>query len=285
MTRQIRRVVLITHGVPSIAATALQETLTILRDQEIEVLALRNEWEKHPTLLDGPPHATPTSGPSELEGVDLCLVLGGDGTMLRGFHLTRDLAIPVAGVNLGRVGFLTTVPKDEVSAGLTRLVSGEFEEYPLLGLEAQVDGETYRAANDVVVCKGGRPTACSLGLTLNGVTLFEVQCDGVVVGTPAGSSAYSLAAGGPLLGISVDAYIISLIAAHAAGVRPVVAAPCDVLEVVNMDEGEVFLDADGVRLRALKAGTVVRVVTCPQMSSLALLKGDSLYHHFRDRLL
>ncbi len=225
------------------------------------------------------------TGSSELEGVDLCLVLGGDGTMLRGFHLTRDLSIPVAGVNLGRVGFLTTVPKEDLGTGLARLLAGEFRKYPLLGLEAQIEAETYRAANDVVICKGGRPNACSLGLTINGVTLFEVQCDGVVVGTPAGSSAYSLAAGGPLLGIEVDAYVISLVAPHAAGVRPVVAAPCDVLEIVNMDSGEVFLDADGLRLRPLPGGAVVRVETCPQMTSLALLEGDSLYHHFRDRLL
>jgi NAD+ kinase len=281
----VKRIVVVTHGESSVAASALAETLAVLRDREIEVLALRTEWDKHPALLNGPPRATAISGPSELEGVDLCLVLGGDGTMLRGFHLTRDLAIPVAGVNLGRVGFLTTIPKDDVSSGLARLMAGDFVKYPLLGLEAQVEGETYRAANDVVVCKGGRPTACALGLTINGVTLFEVQCDGVVVGTPAGSSAYSLAAGGPLLGIEVDAYVISLIAAHAAGVRPVVAAPCDVLEIVNLDEGDVFLDADGLRLKPLNAGAVVRVVTCPQMTSLALLKGDSLYHHFRDRLL
>lgn len=285
MSSQIRRVVVITHGESAVAASALRETLAFLRESSIEVVALQSEWEKHAGLLDGRPPATAITGSAELEGVDLCLVLGGDGTMLRGFHLMRDLPVPVAGVNLGRVGFLTTVPKEELGAGLARLLAGEFIKYPLLGLEAQIGAETYRATNDVVVCKGGRPTACSLGLTINGVTLFEVQCDGVVVGTPAGSSAYSLAAGGPLLGIEVDAYVISLVAAHAAGVRPVVAAPSDVLEIINMDSGDVFLDADGVRLRPLPAGAVVRVETCPQMTTLALLEGDSLYHHFRDRLL
>lgn len=285
MSSRIKRVVVITHGESTVAATALREALALLWRAGIDVLALRSEWDKHGALLNGPPRATPITGSSELEEVDLCLVLGGDGTMLRGFHLTRDLAIPVAGVNLGRVGFLTTVPKEDLSAGLERFLAGEFRKFPLLGLEARFESETYRASNDVVVCKGGRSTACSLALTINGVTLFEVQCDGVVVGTPAGSSAYSLAAGGPLLGIEVDAYVISLVAAHAAGVRPVVAAPSDVLEIINMDREDVFLDADGLRVRSLPAGAVVRVETCPQMTSLALLEGDSLYHHFRDRLL
>jgi NAD+ kinase len=285
VSAEIKRVVVMTHGESAVAASALRETLAVLRNAAVDVVALRSEWDKHAELLNGPPRAIAITGSSELEGVDLCLVLGGDGTMLRGFHLTRDLCIPVAGVNLGRVGFLTTVPRKDLGAGLARLLAGEFIKYPLLGLEAQIDEETYRATNDVVVCRGGRPTACSLGLRINGVTLFEVQCDGVVVGTPAGSSAYSLAAGGPLLGIEVDAYVISLVAAHAAGVRPVVAAPCDVLEIINMDSGDVFLDGDGLRLRPLAAGAVVRVETCPQMTSLALLEGDSLYHHFRDRLL
>jgi NAD+ kinase len=107
----------------------------------------------------------------------------------------------------------------------------------------------------------------------------------VVAGTPAGSSAYSLAAGGPLLGISVDAYVISLVAAHAVGVRPVVAAPKDVLEITNSDHRDCYLDVDGQRVRQLAPGCVVCIRTIPGMTALALLNGDSLYHHFRDRLL
>jgi NAD+ kinase len=205
--------------------------------------------------------------------------------MLRAFHLTRDLCIPVAGVNLGRVGFLTTINKDAVADGLGRLLSGAFAEYPLLGLEANVGSEIHRATNDVVVGKGKRSHACSLAMTINGVTLFEVLCDGVVVGTPAGSSAYSLAAGGPLLGISVDAYVISLVAPHAVGVRPVVAAPQDVLEIINTDDMDCSIDIDGDRLATLTPGATARINTSPGMTTLALLEGDSLYHHFRDRLL
>jgi NAD+ kinase len=285
VSREIRRVVLLTHGDPETASSALQQTLAVCAKRGLDILVPRGEVDKHLCLGDGSTRVRAVDGSADLRGVDLCLVLGGDGTMLRAFHLTRDLSIPVAGVNLGRVGFLTTIAKEDIGEGLGRLLGGEFTEYPLLGLKAEVEGDTYRATNDVVVCKGDRSTACSLALTINGVTFFEVQCDGVVAGTPAGSSAYSLAAGGPLLGISVDAYVISLVAAHSVGVRPVVAAPLDVLEIINTDDVGCYLDIDGQRSRVVPPGCVVRIETSPGMTSLALLHGDSLYHHFRDRLL
>jgi NAD+ kinase len=285
VSRDIKRVVVLTHGDAGVGHNALLGTLALLTQAGIEVLAPETEWQKHPQVFDRTGGVKVVGGPQDLAGVGLCLVLGGDGTMLRAFHLTRDLCIPVAGVNLGRVGFLTTVAKDELRDGMTRLLSGSFTEYPLLGLKAEVTDETYRATNDVVVSKGDRSGACSLALTINGVTLFEVQCDGVVVGTPAGSSAYSLAAGGPLLGISVDAYVISLVAPHAVGVRPVVAAPLDVLEIINAGDTDCYVDIDGQRVCAFAPAAVARIRTVPGMTTLALLEGDSLYRHFRDRLL
>lgn len=281
----MKRVVVLTHGDAEVAHGALLETLALLGRAGVEVLAPLTEWLKHANAFDGTGVVKTVEGPADLEGVGLCLVLGGDGTMLRAFHLTRDLCIPVAGVNLGRVGFLTTVAKDQLRDGIDRLLSGDFTEYPLLGLKAEVAGEIYRATNDAVVSKGDRSGACSLALTINGVTLFEVQCDGVVVGTPAGSSAYSLAAGGPLLGISVDAYVISLVAPHAVGVRPVVAAPLDVLEIINTGDTDCYVDIDGQRVCTFAPAAVARIRTVPGMTTLALLEGDSLYHHFRDRLL
>jgi NAD+ kinase len=283
---KIERVVILTHGEAGVARDVLEESLGFLRERGVEVLAPPNEWKKHGGVLGANGGAVLVAGAKELAGVGLCLVLGGDGTMLQAFHLTRNLSIPVAGVNLGRVGFLTTLETDQLTEGLARLLAYEFQEYPLLGLEATVKNETFRATNDVVVVKGERSHVGSLALIINGVTMFEVLCDGVVVATPAGSSAYSLAAGGPLLGISVDAYVISLVAPHAVGVRPVVAAPQDILEIVNTDdEGLSYVDIDGQRLATLPPGEVVRINTTPGMASLALLEGDSLYQHFRDRLL
>jgi NAD+ kinase len=283
---EMRQVVLLTHGDVSVAAEALEESLAILRQRGIAVLVPQNEWSKHGDVLSNYGDVRVALEPDDLSEADLCLVLGGDGTMLRAFHFTRDLGIPVAGVNLGRVGFLTTILPQDLIRGLNRLLDGGFVEYPLLGLEAVMGAEVFRATNDVAVSKGDRSRACSLALTINGVTLFEVLCDGVVAATPAGSSAYSLAAGGPLLGISVQAYVISLVAPHLVGVRPVVAAPEDLLEIINTDEElDCYVDVDGQRSAILTPGAILRVRTTPAMTSLALLEGDSLYHHFRDRLL
>jgi NAD+ kinase len=282
---RIERVVILTHGDPGVAAGALRESLRFLGGHGIAVAAPAQEWNKHGAALSGA-DVSGIDGPADLAGVDLCLVLGGDGTMLRGFHLTRDLGIPVAGVNLGRVGFLTTVLSDRLEEGLAALVAGGFTEHPLLGLRARLGDAVFRATNDVVVGRGDRSDASALALRINGVTLFEVLCDGVVVGTPAGSSAYSLAAGGPLLGISVDAYVISLVAPHAVGVRPVVAAPDDVLEITNTSTyEECSVDVDGQRSGVVPPGGVMEIRTEPGVAVLALLQGDSLYHHFRDRLL
>jgi NAD+ kinase len=284
--RKIERVAILTHGDPAVATGALRQSLAFFKEHGVTVTAPPAEWEKHAAILSRTGDVSRVTDESDLQNVDLCLVLGGDGTMLRGFHLTRDMDIPVAGVNLGRVGFLTTVLSDRLEEGLAALIAGEFTEHPLLGLRARLRTSIFRATNDVVVGRGDRSDASSLALRINGVTLFEVLCDGVVVGTPAGSSAYSLAAGGPLLGISVDAYVISLVAPHAVGVRPVVAAPGDVLEVANTSTYEdCSVDIDGHRSGVIPPGGVIEIRTEPGVASLALLEGDSLYHHFRDRLL
>jgi NAD+ kinase len=286
MGLEMERVVLLTHGKVSVAAGPLEESLAILRKRGMTAYVPQNEWDKHGDILASAGNVRLALGPEDLADAELCLVLGGDGTMLRAFHLTRDLAIPVAGVNLGRVGFLTTILPEDLVIGLNRLLDGDFVEYPLLGLEASIGAETFRATNDVAVVKGDRSRVCSLALTINGVTLFEVRCDGVIAATPAGSSAYSLAAGGPLLGISVAAYVISLVAPHLVGVRPVVAAPGDVLEIINTEEElDCYIDVDGQRSATLTPGAILRVRATPAMTSLALVGGDSLYHHFRDRLL
>jgi NAD+ kinase len=285
LKRNIQKIVILTHGSPAVARDALVRSVAFLRARDIAVTAPAGEWTKHAAFLSSTKDVTPLSDEG-LTDVDLCLVLGGDGTMLRGFRLTRDRGIPVAGVNLGRVGFLTTILSDRLEPGLEDLLDGRYTEHNLLGLKARLGASEFRATNDVVIGKGDRSDASELALRINGVTLFEVMCDGVVVGSPAGSSAYSLAAGGPLLGISVDAYVISLVAAHAVGVRPVVAAPGDVLEITNMSRDEACsVDIDGQRLGEMPPGGTMEICTEPHVACLALLAGDSLYHHFRDRLL
>lgn len=281
----MNRLVIVTHGEEAVVSGPLREVLQVCQRRHVEVAAPEAEWWQHREMyLAG--HVEMVKDGGDLTGTDLCLVLGGDGTMLRAFHLTQGWDIPVAGVNLGRVGFLTTLLPFQLKAGLNRLLDGEFVVYPLMGLEAVSGDRTFGVLNDIAVGRGEGIHACALGLKINGVTLFEVLCDGVVVATPAGSSAYALAAGGPLLGISVKAYVICLVAPHLVGVRPVVAGPDDVLEITNIDTRQsAYIDIDGRRLGPLGLGDSLIVKAAASGTSLALLEGDSLYHHFRDRLL
>lgn len=285
MSDRARRIAVVTHADPGVAHGALVEALAVCSEEGVKVVASDVEFEKHGETLGNARAERLTEAGSGGKEPDICIVLGGDGTMLRAFNVMRGRGTPVAGVNLGRVGFLTTVDRDQIGPGLRLLLAGAYDEYHFPGLEAECEGGRFQAANDVVVSKGDRAPACLLGLTINGVALFEVSCDGVVVATPAGSSAYSMAAGGPLLGITVEAYVISLVAAHAVGVRPVVAGPTDILQIANNDRLSCYLDIDGQRVRQLLPDAVVTVSVVRQMNSLALLRGDSLYHHFRDRLL
>ena len=201
MKRKIKQVVILTHGDPAVAAGALRQSFRSSRAHGVDAAAPPAEWDKHGDILSasGVVSQVDRRG-TTFDDVDLCLVLGGDGTMLRGFHLTRDSDIPVAGVNLGRVGFLTTVLSDgwrKVWRASRRRIHRTCA--PRAASHAGTI-DLFRATNDVVVGRGDRSDASSLGLRINGVTLFEVLCDGVVVGTPAGSSAYSLAAGGSATG-------------------------------------------------------------------------------------
>ena len=281
----MNRLLIVTHGEDSVVDAPLREALQVCRRHHVEVMAPESEWLQHRELFQAE-GVEPVKTSEDLTEVDLCLVLGGDGSMLRAFHLTQGRDIPVAGVNLGRVGFLTTILPDQLKSGLDRLLDGEFVVYPLMGLEATLGDKTLSVLNDIAVGRGEGIHAGELGLKINGVALFEVLCDGVIVATPAGSSAYALAAGGPLLGITVSAYVICLVAPHLVGVRPVVAGPDDVLEISNIDVRQsAYVDIDGQRLGRVGLGENIVVKAAPPRTSLALLEGDSLYHHFRDRLL
>jgi NAD+ kinase len=282
----IQKLVILTHGRPGVAAPALQQALAIFASRDVQVVALPNEWEKHGRLLATWHNVHKASDVAEVTGAQLCLVLGGDGSMLRAFRLAREIGVPSAGVNLGRVGFLATIQPRELPGGLQRLLDGDFVEHPLMGLEAVLAERVLVAGNDVVVSKGERSRVAALSLEIDGIKLFDALCDGVVAATPIGSSAYNLAAGGPLVGVDAECYAISLIAPHLVGVRSVVAGPGDILRVTNMDAAdEVFVDIDGERADRLAPGAALSVRMCHTKASLALLTGDSLYRHFRDRLV
>lgn len=287
MSQAVKSVALFTHQVSEVSAEALSSVLPLLLSREIRLLLLSGEVLKHPVLRsEGAGQGCREVAREDLREADLCLVLGGDGTMLRALRMTRDLEVPVAGVNLGRVGFLATVRRDRVEQDLPRLLDGDYVAQPLLGLTTGSDGSTLRAVNDLVVGRGHEGGICRISYAINGVPLFALACDALVVATPAGSTAYNLAVGGPVIGVNVEGFVVSYVAPHALSVRSVVASARDVVTVRN-DSPHLPVDilSDGEHVGSLQPLATLEVRTVPALATLALLPESDFYRHFAERFV
>jgi NAD+ kinase len=161
-------------------------------------------------------------GTPEDGDLDLVVVVGGDGTMLRALRTTLGTGTPVFGINFGRVGFLTTAGGADLDAALGRALAGEFRVVDLCTLEASFDGATHAALNDVVVTSSQPGRMVELGWQVAGEDLGDQPCDGMICCTPSGSTAYNLSNGGPVLMWGLDAMTMTFVAPHSLRARALV---------------------------------------------------------------
>jgi len=192
---------------------------------------------------------------------DLLIVLGGDGTLLSvARHADR---VPILGVNMGELGFLTEVTEAEALPMLARVLSGRFELDRRMMLSAALErgGRTlrrFRALNDVVITNGSLARIVSFAVTVDGLPLASYRADGIIVATPTGSTAYSLSAGGPVVEPNVQALLLSPISPHTLSNRPVVLRPEAVLRIaVGGTENDAILTIDGQESIKLAGGDVL----------------------------
>jgi len=155
-------------------------------------------------------------------GVDIAVVLGGDGTMLRALTRFLGAPVPVIGVNFGRVGFLSSMAQGELEAGLARVFTGEYTVVELPTLEVETGDARHVAVNDAVVTSGELGRMVELDWAVGGEDLGRQPCDGVICSTPSGSTAYNLSNGGPVLVWGIDAMAITFVAPHSLHARPLV---------------------------------------------------------------
>jgi NAD+ kinase len=210
-------------------------------------LALEPMFE--PDLLDVAPGAGRLERETE---IDALLTLGGDGTLLRGARLLDGRPVPILGINLGRLGFLTSCGQDEAELALRRLAAGDYLAEPRMQLEARAldrAGNARRrwfALNDVVLHKGGFARVVHLSVSANGDPIGRYAADGIVVSTPTGSTAYSLSAGGPVVVPTLESIVLTAISPHTLAIRPVVLA-ADAELSVRTDDGpdELLVTVDG----------------------------------------
>lgn len=220
--------------------------------------------------------------------LELVIVLGGDGTILRAAELARGCSAPLLGVNLGHVGFLAESEREELGETVIRALAQDYEveERMALSVRVKLDGEVVYetwALNEASVEKANRERMLEVVIEVDGRPLSSFGCDGVVMSTPTGSTAYSFSAGGPVVWPSLDAMLLVPISAHALFARPLVVGPESALavEILERTPGGAVLWADGRRTFELPPRARVVVRRSPVPVLLARLKQAP----FTDRLV
>jgi NAD+ kinase len=184
--------------------------------------------------------------------VDALLTLGGDGTLLRAARLDAGQEVPILGINLGRLGFLTCCPADMMEEALRRFAAGDCTVEKRMTLDARVldaggrDRAHWRALNDVVLHKGGFARVVTMRVRANGESVARYSADGIVLATPTGSTAYNLSAGGPVVFPTLETIIVTPVSAHTLALRPLVLAPSAEV-IVQAEDGpeELLVTVDG----------------------------------------
>ncbi len=224
--------------------------------------------------------------------LDALITFGGDGTLLRGARLLAGRETPILGVNLGRVGFLTTATRESLDAALESLVTGKFEIERRQALRAAIrdaEGETrstQMAMNDVTVHKGGVTRVIRVNVFIQGENVGPYSADGIIVATPTGSTAYSLSAGGPIVVPGVEAIIVTPIAAHTLAVRPLVvpATYRIVIEPIAGWSDDLLVSFDGQTGTTLAPGESVDVCRADHRVCLIRLGDDGFFGRMRQKL-
>ncbi len=275
----MKTAVLITHSHPPAATKAVAMTTALAREAGWRLVATAEEIGKHNSAAEGieKVEALPDSP-------DLCLVLGGDGSILYALRRFARTGAPVFGVNFGTVGFLAAVERDEAEQGIRQALAGEVEQIDLPALAIEIDGEEHFALNDVSFSRRPHDRVAELTYRIAGEEVGNVRCDGLVVATPAGSTGYNLANQGPILAWGVKGYVVSYISPHSLTARALVVAPADVLAVGNAAGREpVDVAIDGAHVATLAPGAALDVSFADGVGRLAQLPGSSFYHRIREK--
>jgi NAD+ kinase len=232
-----------------------------------------------------------TSLKSLVARVDAVLVLGGDGTFLAAAREAARQDVPILGVNLGGLGFLTETAESDLYSALERLVAGDVEIEPRMMVEARVDSKKGKARwtecglNDVVIHQSDESRMVHLELRIGRTPIGTLAADGLIVATPTGSTAYSLSAGGPIVEPTLEALLATPICPHSLAFRPLLVGADEKLRVrVGRDVNRARLTVDGQISRPLAAGDDIEIRRAKSRVSMLSLKRESFYEVLREKL-
>jgi NAD+ kinase len=273
-----RSITVFSHSRSNDTGPALRRIAELASEAEVEVRLPAGEIAKH-GLVPGTVEAAGAT-----TDTDLAVVLGGDGTILTCLREFAGTGVPVFAVNFGAIGFLATVEPWELEDGVRRALAGEIEAMELPGLVIATAAGDRVAVNDISFHRRPDGRVAELAYSIQGEELGEVRCDGLVVSTPAGSTGYNLANGGPVLAWGVEGFVVSFIAPHTLTARSLVVAPGDTLEVTNRSTlEEVNVTTDGRPVRTLDTGVCMPVRFEHRQALLAQAPGATFYHRLRDK--
>lgn len=229
---------------------------------------------------------------SDLGSPGLVVALGGDGTILKAVHILGGLDVPILGVNLGRLGFLSGAEEDDMAEALTSALAGEARVERRQTLQSSVDiggrqAGSYQALNEIFVGRGSGSRVVELEVTVNGVHVWRMVCDGVIVATPTGSTAYAMSAGGPLVSPDVRGMVLVPVAAHTLHTRPLVLGPSDRVEIScpNPARAEACITVDGDQVPCRQALDTVSVWIGEHDVQLVKLDGRGFYEVLAEKIL
>ena len=262
----------------------LKDLATLLAEQGCEVY-VESATASHLGLT-----AYPVKKVGEFSGaIDLAVVLGGDGTML---GIGRQLAgsnVPLVGINMGRLGYMTDIPIQNVQTVLPQIIAGEYEADTRTLLDAVVmrNGKEINQAlalNDVVVNRSGISGMVELAVRVNGSFMYNQRSDGLIVSTPTGSTAYALSAGGPILHPRVAGILLAPIAPHSLSNRPIVLPQDIVVSIEVVDGREVIVNFDMQSQTDLQSGDTIEVSQSKKTITLLHPRSHSDYKTLREKL-
>ncbi len=278
--RPVRAVGLVVHGGRAAARTTAEETAARLTAAGVTVAACADDtWSQR--------HAEPRPAETLAKGVDLIIVLGGDGTFLRAAWLARDEGVPLLGVNLGRLGFFSEMERDELPGAVDELVAGQWQVEERMTLtvtirdhEGRVTASSW-ALNEASVERQLPQRLVVLDVRIGDTPFAQLPADAVILATPTGSTAYAFSAGGPIVSPQIDAILLRPVASHSLFDRTVVIDPDEPLSVAPAERAQCLVSLDGRETLEVPVGGRVEVSRGVVPVRLARLRPFDFYQRVR----
>jgi NAD+ kinase len=277
-----RTVTVISHSRTQQVAPALDALVEAARAEGVTLRFDADETEKH-GLTAGEGIVV---GAAVSDDVELCVVFGGDGTILRALRRYAGTSVPVFAVNYGEIGYLATIDPEDgegLRAGMERAVAGDFETLTLPALALETPDGPHAAINDLAIHRRPGTRVARLSYAVAGEEIGSVRCDGIVLATPAGSTGYNLANGGPVMAWGVEGFAVSFISPHSLTARALVVAPDDLLSVHNRSQDPVDISLDGQPAGSICPDEAITASFLREAADLAQVPGSSFYRRLRDK--